>query len=184
MSDCAQQLSFLSRQLLGFKRDHKLDVVPTDLTQVVQRAIRMAQVALRGVELRTAFAIDDPIPGSGPLLVQALMNLIENAGHAVGPGGWVQISTRYSGHFAQIEVTDSGAGVPMELRERIFEPFFTTKGPEVGTGLGLPVSRAIVQRHGGVLEIRECNGRPLFVIELPVSGSATTCVPPLTDSQS
>jgi two-component system sensor histidine kinase AtoS len=167
MSECAEQLSFLSSQLLGFKRDQVLDVAPTDLTQLVQRAIRLAHRALTGVEVRTVFAVDQPVACSGPLLVQALMNLIENAGHAVGPGGWVQISTNMSGPLVHIEVTDSGNGVPIALRERIFEPFFTTKGPSVGTGLGLPVSRAIVQRHRGVLEIRECEGRPAFVIELP-----------------
>lgn len=167
MSECAEQLSFLSRQLLGFKRDQELDVSPTDLTQLVQRAIRLAHRALTNVDVRTAFAVDQPVACSGPLLVQALMNLIENAGHAVGPGGWVQISTKKSGQLVQIEVTDSGAGVPAALRERIFEPFFTTKGVGIGTGLGLPVSRAIVQRHRGVLEIRECEGRSAFVIELP-----------------
>jgi signal transduction histidine kinase len=78
----------------------------------------------------------------------------------------VQISTKNVGNLVQIEVTDSGAGVPMALRERIFEPFFTTKAAGVGTGLGLPVSRAIIERHGGVLEIRESTGRPAFVIEL------------------
>ncbi len=171
MSECAEQLSFLSSQLLGFKRDHVFAVSPTDLTQLVQRAIRLAHRALTGVEVRTAFGVKQPVACAGPLLVQALMNLIENAGHAVGAGGWVQVSTKMSGTLVQIEVTDSGKGVPVALRERIFEPFFTTKGAEIGTGLGLPVSRAIVQRHRGVLEIRECNGRPGFVIELPVSES-------------
>ncbi len=167
MSECAEQLSFLSNQLLGFKREQALDVAPTDLTQLVQRAVRLAHRALTGVEVRTSFGVDQPVACSGPLLVQALMNLIENAGHAVGPGGWVQVSTKMAGTSVHIEVTDSGAGVPLALRERIFEPFFTTKGAGVGTGLGLPVSRAIVQRHCGVLEIRECGGHSAFVIELP-----------------
>jgi signal transduction histidine kinase len=171
MSECAEQLSFLSSQLLGFKRDQALAVSPTDLTQLLQRAIRLAHRALTGVEVGTEFGVDQLVSCSGPLLVQAIMNLIENAGHAVGPGGWVQITTKMVGSSVHIEVTDSGAGVPVALRERIFEPFFTTKGAGVGTGLGLPVSRAIVQRHGGVLEIRECNGRPAFVIELPISES-------------
>jgi two-component system NtrC family sensor kinase len=68
-----------------------------------------------------------------------------------------------------VEVTDSGAGVPLALRERIFEPFFTTKPQGVGTGLGLSVARAIVQRHGGVLEVRERGQRTAFVIQLPDS---------------
>jgi len=67
----------------------------------------------------------------------------------------------------QIEVSDSGGGVPASLRDRVFEPLFTTKG-RGGLGLGLSVARAIVQLHRGVLEIRECDGQSAFVIELPV----------------
>ncbi len=81
-----------------------------------------------------------------------------------------------SGNRVLIEVTHSGgpqgdflrgAGVPVALRDRIFEPFFTTKAPGVGTGLGLAVSRSIVERHRGLLEIREHHGRPALVIDLP-----------------
>ena len=72
-----------------------------------------------------------------------------------------------AGRRVLIEVTDRGPGVPIALRERIFEPFYTTKPAGVGTGLGLSVSKAIVQRHGGVLELRERGGRPAFVIDIP-----------------
>ncbi len=87
MSECAEQLSSLSSQPLGFKRDQALSVAPTDLTQLVQRAIRLAHAhrALTGVEVRTAFGVDQPIACSGPLLVQALMNLIEPPGTLWAP---------------------------------------------------------------------------------------------------
>ena len=70
-----------------------------------------------------------------------------------------------------IEVADSGPGVPPELRDRVFEPFFTTKAPGRGTGLGLAVSRDVIHRHGGVLEIRERDSRPVFVIDLPANSA-------------
>jgi signal transduction histidine kinase len=77
-----------------------------------------------------------------------------------------------------VEVVDSGPGVPMPLRERVFEPFFTTKDPGKGTGLGLSVARAIVVRHGGVLEIRDRGPRPAFVMEIPqnVLGASSNAV--------
>jgi two-component system, NtrC family, sensor kinase len=66
-----------------------------------------------------------------------------------------------------IEISDSGGGVPVGLRERVFEPFFTTKPVGVGTGLGLSLARDIAHRHGGILEIRDRAGRACFVLELP-----------------
>ena len=76
--------------------------------------------------------------------MQVLTNLIENAGQAAGKGGWVELRVRAERCARPVEVSDSGAGVPVELRERVFEPFFTTKPPGSGTGLGLSVARAIV----------------------------------------
>jgi signal transduction histidine kinase len=96
-----------------------------------------------------------------------MTNLVENAGHAAGTGGWIEIASHTRNGRVVVEVADSGPGVPAELRERVFEPFFTTKPPGVGTGLGLPLSRDIVHRHGGVLEIRERDGRTIFAVELP-----------------
>jgi signal transduction histidine kinase len=168
MSECADQIAFLSRQLLGFRRGLELDVAPANLSKLIKRSINLASQALVGVEVRTKLGVEQPLLCSGPLLIQALTNLVENAGHAVDKnGGWVEISTRIDADHVLIELTDSGPGVPVALRERIFEPFYTTKPADVGTGLGLSVSKAIVQRHGGVLEIRERGGRPAFVIELP-----------------
>jgi two-component system NtrC family sensor kinase len=66
-----------------------------------------------------------------------------------------------------VEVSDSGPGVPPQLRERVFEPFYTTKPAGIGTGLGLSLARDIIHRHGGILEIRERASRACFVAELP-----------------
>src|SRR5205823_11808242 len=96
-----------------------------------------------------------------------LTNLIENAAHAAGSGGWIEIQGRAEGGRITVEVADSGPGVPIALRERVFEPFFTTKDPGKGTGLGLSVARAIVVRPGGGLEIRDRGSRPAFVMEIP-----------------
>ena len=166
IAQCAEQIAFLSRQLLGFKPGGRLDLRAVKLSDIIERSLVLAQVALSNVQVRRELA-DCEVLCSGPLLVQAVTNLVENAGHAAGHQGWVQVTTRSEGGRTSVEVSDSGPGVPIALRDRIFEPFFTTKSPGVGTGLGLSVSRAIVQRHGGVLEIRERLGRATFVIELP-----------------
>ena len=166
MAGCAEQIAFLSRQLLSFK-EGKLDLKLAKIPDLVQRAVALSHKALDGVEVRGKLELDSPVNCAPPLLTQVFANLIENAGHAAGRGGWVEIGGRLEGGTLTVEVTDSGPGVPVELRERVFEPFFTTKPPGLGTGLGLPLARAIVHRHGGVLEIRERAARPVFVVELP-----------------
>lgn len=163
---CAEQIGFLSRQLLGFRKG----VVELDLRQIpvrdlVQRAISLAHPG--SVEIRVDAPCDGVMKCAPPLLMQVLTNLIENAIYAAGPGGWIQLRTSARGSTFTVEVSDSGAGVPLPLRDRVFEPFFTTKPTGVGTGLGLSLARDIVHRHGGILEIRDRGAQACFVIELP-----------------
>ncbi|MDB4952492.1 MAG: hypothetical protein JWO36_61 [Myxococcales bacterium] len=168
MTGCAEQISFLSRQLLSFRNGGAgLELRQADAQDLVDRAIALAQQALVGVDVRTDLAAARALNCAPPLLVQVLTNLIENAAHAAKAGGWVEVRALTGPGKIMLEVADSGPGVPLPLRERVFEPFFTTKPPGSGTGLGLSVARTIVHRHGGVLEIRERNGRCMFVIELP-----------------
>jgi signal transduction histidine kinase len=166
MKGCADHIGFLTRQLLGFRNNTELELRPAPLADLVQRAVKLAKGALTNVETRAAVTGVGDVLCAPPLLVQVLTNLVENAGHAAGPGGWVDIRASTSGGRVTVEVADSGPGVPMELQERVFEPFFTTKPPGVGTGLGLPLARNIVHRHGGVLEIRQRGSTSVFVIEL------------------
>ncbi len=167
MKACAEQVGTLSRQLLDIRGDRKGIVCkPSSLEPLVQRATTLARTALEGIDVRVALP-DGEVSCSPSLLVQVLTNLVENAGHAAGPGGWVEIRSEAVGDRTTIEVGDSGPGVPPELRERVFEPFFTTKPPGKGTGLGLSVAREIMHRHGGVLEIRPRGVGTVFVVELP-----------------
>jgi len=176
MVECSQHIAHLSRQLLGFKNGGtKLDLQPAQTRDLVDRAVSLARSALNGVDMRVSgVALDRNVMCAPPLLVQVLTNLIENAGHAAGNGGWVEVSATHKDGGVTIEVADSGPGVPRELRERVFEPFFTTKAPGSGTGLGLSVARSIVHRHQGILEIRERADRAVFVIELPAEAQLAT----------
>jgi signal transduction histidine kinase len=184
LTSCADQIGFLSRQLLGFRKG----VVDLDLRQIpvrdlLQRAVSLAYAG--GVEIRIDAQCDGNLKCAPPLLTQVLTNLIENAIYAAtasGPAGWVQIRTSSAAHNFTVEVSDSGPGVPIQLRERVFEPFFTTKPTGIGTGLGLSLARDIAHRHGGVLEIRDRTGRPCFVLELPnysaLDAAAKPCMIP------
>lgn len=116
-------------------------------------------------------AIDVP-PGTAVTadrigLEQVLANLLSNAQQAAGPGGRVHVAAREGPHGVDIEVTDSGPGVPRELRGCVFEPFFTTRGPGTGTGLGLSIAHAIVRSHGGTIRVEDGAPGARFVVHLP-----------------
>jgi len=108
-----------------------------------------------------------------------VLNLIINATQAVaevvGDGtkgkGTITVSTRRRGEWAEIQVKDTGAGIPEKIRSRIFEPFFTTKGVGKGTGQGLAISRSVVvDKHGGTISFSSEVGRgTIFIIRLPLN---------------
>lgn len=109
---------------------------------------------------------DALLNGSGELLVSALGNLIDNALSVSAPDGTVRVHASRNAGQVLIRVTDSGPGVPDELRERIFEPFFTTRSD--GTGLGLAVVRSVIAAHGGRVSVLPSSGQgAVFEIRLP-----------------
>ena len=135
--------------------------------------------------------LDDQVPplwGDPHQLQQVLLNLLTNAQHALraAPGAReVTLTTQYdpAQHQITLVVADTGPGIPLALQARIFEPFFTTKPPGVGTGLGLPLCRGIVEAHGGTLEVTSALGLgATFRLTLPVGTVPTsTPAPPPAD---
>ncbi|MDX2086512.1 MAG: ATP-binding protein [Kofleriaceae bacterium] len=103
-------------------------------------------------------------------LSQVLVNLLGNAYDAVvsTTAPWVRIDVDATDGWLELSVTDSGSGIPVEARPRLFEPFFTTKGPERGTGLGLSLSKTIVEAHNGTLELDVEVPNTRFVIRVPL----------------
>ena len=93
--------------------------------------------ALVGVEVR-ATKVDRDLLCAAPLLIQALTNLFENAGAAAQAGGWVEITTRVDREHAIVEVSDSGGGVPVELRERVSSRSSRPSPQALGSGSGYP----------------------------------------------
>ncbi|MCU1281005.1 MAG: sensor histidine kinase/response regulator, partial [bacterium] len=168
LRECATQIALLSRQLLGFRRPGQLEYQQTTVADVIARAHALTSPLFKSVALREVLDYRGPLDCAAPLLTQVLSNLLENGAHAAGTGGWVRLHSRVDGELVVLEVNDSGAGVPAALRDRIFEPFFTTKPPGSGTGLGLTMARQIVERHGGILDVREAPGGTLFHIEMPL----------------
>src|SRR6202158_481293 len=102
-------------------------------------------------------------------LSQVFLNLLVNAGQAIGAEGKITLSTGVEGTEVWIRVEDTGSGISEENLSRIFDPFFTTKPVGEGTGLGLSVSYSIVAKHGGQIEVASKVGRGTqFTVRLPI----------------
>lgn len=105
------------------------------------------------IEVTTRYEEPAAVECYPSLLTQAIMNLVSNAIEAIEDRGSVTITAGAEGGSYRIAVSDSGRGIPDDIRDRVIEPFFTTKGIGEGTGLGLSITYSIAQKHGGELEL-------------------------------
>ena len=146
-----------------------------DLNQVVQRSLMLVRhhLEISGVKLQCELLSGDSrIVADEGQLQQALIALLVNAVEAMKglQGGEGQLSVRLRGTADEVEidVADTGVGIPPEVLPQIFEPFFSTKEAENGVGLGLSVVYGIVQRHGGRIEVESQVGQgTVFHVHLP-----------------
>ena len=172
-----ERVAHITRQTLGFYRDSSV-AENIDMAALIESVLGLYSHKLHAKNIRIERQFEEcpllrGLPGE---LKQAVSNLVSNAADAVGHEGTITIHLQCleenGTRTIQVTVADNGPGIPAEHSERIFEPFFTTK-QDVGTGLGLWVTKGIVDRHGGSLLLRmPSNG------EAP-SGAAFTIVLPL-----
>ena len=172
------RVASIVRALKRFAHPGSAQMAPADLNEAVASTLTIAANEYKYVaELVTDY-------GELPLVTchlgdlnQAVLNLVVNAAHAIsdvvgdsGARGTITIRTRHDGDHVQIEIADTGGGIPDEIRERIFEPFFTTKDVGRGTGQGLAIARSVIHDdHGGELSfVSERGVGTTFRIRLPV----------------
>ena len=159
------------RDLLTFARRSEGEVGTISMNELVERTmrLRMHDLKSRGVQCETILEDELPfITADARQIQQVLLNLLTNAAQAMTPsgGGSLRIETRREHDRVLLEITDSGPGIPAEVRVHIFEPFFTTK--EDGTGLGLSVSYGIISAHGGTITISKSSAKgTTFRVSLP-----------------
>ena len=121
----------------------------------------------------TDFGEIPPIKCLPNQLAQVFMNLLINAAQAIEGHGEIRIRTWQEGENVYASVSDTGSGIPEEVKKRIFEPFFTTKEVGKGTGLGLPICYDIIHKHSGKITVESTVAAgTTFTIMLPVDGKA------------
>lgn len=143
-----------------------------DVHQGIEDTLRLFSYKLKyGIEVHRCYSPDLPqIMAYGSELNQVWTNLIDNAIDAMDGKGVLKVKTFRFEDFVSVEITDSGTGIPDEIKSRIFEPFYTTKPVGKGTGLGLDNVRRIVEnRHKGAIYLESEPGKTSFKICLPIN---------------
>ncbi len=159
------------QDLLSYARTPQPELEPTDLNKLLHEIIDFAanHTDMHHVSVERQFAKDLPeIEVDPDQLRQVAINLLLNAGPAMKQDGRLVVSTRIDEQgFLNIAFCDNGSGIPEDQQEKIFEPFFTTKSK--GTGLGLPITRQIVEQHQGRISLESKVGEGTTItVQLPV----------------
>ena len=166
-----QRIAGIVRQLLDFYRPHQEQIIDVDIKKVIAESLALVSHQLTNAQIDVQTKIKEnlpKIPGSAEKLKQVFLNLLMNARDVMPDGGRLEISARRKRTSVEIEISDSGGGIPEENISKIFEPFFTTKVKD-GTGLGLAVCYGIIQWHKGMISVyNNKNGGATFVIGLPL----------------
>lgn len=166
------RLRVLTEELMDLSAQRPLALEPLALDALAREVGRGVESSHPGVQV--AVVAEAPLPavsGDAARLKQVLLNLLTNAAQAQGPG---TVTVRLAAGPGQLvtRVEDEGPGVAPELRDVLFEPFVTTRSR--GTGLGLAVSRRLVEQHGGTLALMPSAKGAVFELRLPVREGGTT----------
>jgi two-component system NtrC family sensor kinase len=172
----AQLCKKIVDDLLNFSRQTRTNRVPTDINAAVESALVPMEETLRGGGITVIRDYDPALPplaADEDKLKRIFSNLALNAFQAMQPGGRLTVTTSYDRekNGVRIVFSDTGSGIPEEIRDKIFDPFFTTKPPGEGTGLGLAVSYGIVKEHKGELSVVSEQGKgSSFTLWFPFAG--------------
>jgi len=161
----------ITHQLLGFVQKGDTISAEVDLPMLIEESLGMVEreAVHKGIEIvRDIQSLEKPVYSDPYQIRQVLLNLITNAVHATGDGGRITVALDSLQSGVSIQIRDTGEGIPPAHMRKIFEPFFTTKCPGKGTGLGLFVTRGIVDRLGGSIEAESRPGEgSVFTVTLP-----------------
>ena len=163
--------SEIVNNLLNFSRTGAAEVADIDVNRVVEETLSLVAHPLKTSQIQVVRQFGETLPavrGSANKLQQVFLNLFLNARDAMPGGGMLEVRTAAHNGSVEVEIADTGAGIPREHIHRIFDPFFTTKASGRGTGLGLSVSYGIIKEHSGKIDVRSTPGKGTsFHVEFP-----------------
>ena len=162
-------------EVIGEMQRERKDMIPFDLNETVREAVESINRKLNArskglnaaIDLKTYLRATSFVKGNPGEIMDVMIHMITNAVEAMPHGGEIHITTEDNAGYVHIYIQDSGVGIPIKYSDRIFDPFFGSKG-EDSTGLGLSLSKAIIERHGGGIEMSSMEGQwTIFHVRLP-----------------
>lgn len=172
INDGLQKIKNIVGHLLDFSRMTVTEKTPVDLNNLINRLLVLLNYPASKKNIEIINDLSDDI---SEILIdenkmsQVFMNIMINAVQAMDDGGRLTIRTKADDGFCVVTIEDTGGGIAPDIMSHIFDPFFTTKGIGEGTGLGLSVSKGIVEQHGGMIEVdSEIGAGTTFKIKLPL----------------
>ncbi|SFF61904.1 two-component system sensor histidine kinase NtrB [Blastococcus tunisiensis] len=171
-----ERVSRIVRAMKTFSHPGHQEQVPADLNEALEATVTVTRHQVSDVaELTMDLADLPPVMCNIADLNQVFLNLIVNAADAIeetGSRGAIDVSTAVDGDDVVVRISDTGGGIPEDMRAKIFDPFFTTKDVGRGSGQGLPLARGVVQEgHGGSLTLDTVVGQgTTFTVRLPIDG--------------
>jgi two-component system, NtrC family, sensor kinase len=169
-----ERMSGLVRSLRNFGRVDRAEIDFADLHEGIDSTLAILAHELRPVSVHREYGELPPVECQPQQINQVFMNLLMNARQATPEGGSITIRTTSLPDGVEVRISDTGVGIAREHAGRIFDPGFTTKGGRIGMGLGLPICRQIVDRHGGRLSVEsEPGAGAAFTLRLPLRYAAS-----------
>jgi len=166
-----ERIASVIRGLKTFSRVDSCERCKADINENLRNTLKLTQAEYRRrITLQTDFGDLPEVECYPHMLNQVFLNLLVNAGHAIEGQGTVTVRTRAEGGRVHVWVSDTGRGMSPEARKQAFQPGFTTKPLGVGTGLGLTLSRQIVEeKHGGAIDFESEPGKgTTFHVAIPI----------------
>src|SRR3990172_9256309 len=190
IESAARRAGRMISQLLDFSRKNVYEILPLNVNDVINDTVRLLERVI-DKKISITLKLDDTLPlmeGDVNQMEQVIMNLLVNARDAMPDGGRILIETSAviagegapgippyipAGQYVLLRVSDTGIGIPEEIRNKIFEPFFTTKERGKGTGLGLSMVYGVVTEHKGYIVVQSVlQEGTVFSVFLPASHKA------------
>ena len=180
--ETARRIENIIKSLRHLAREGNTDpMLPASMQELIEGILELSRERCRMNSIRLTCSPIDPdlrVACREVQIAQAILNLLQNAFDAVVENAgnkWIEISVEVAGNSVVVSVSDSGPGVPSNIRDRIMEPFFTTKPIGKGMGLGLSLAQSIAKQHGGELTLGELEGHTCFSLTLPLRDEGQPC---------